>query len=140
MNLGPDAQLTLTLGTLVAVAGFVWRFSSRFAALELKANTVWDYLMRRGEAEGLRVGALTKNSPVSLTDGARERLAPLEADLKAWYRRAGRKLVDRDLSAALEKEFGQRIADWVAVPHGLHQGTCLLAAVLLCREVDSETP
>lgn len=135
--MGPETQFTLTIGTLLALGGIVWRSSAKFSELSTKVDVIWDHLIRRGQAEGIHAGAMARNSPLVLTDDGRAWFAgPLGDDIRKWYQSTGKKFTDRDLYAALEKEFGERIAREVSVPRAVHSGACLAAAVLICHESD----
>ena len=136
--MGPETSLTLSVGTLIAIAGFIWKFSTQIAAISVKIDTLWDFHMKRGQIEGLHMGAMTRNSPLSLTQVARDWFTSLEADVKTWYRKTDKRVSDRDLFVLLEKEFGQRITDEICIPHQITREVCLAGAVLICRECDSE--
>ena len=135
--MNPDLHLTISLGTALTLIGVVWRASAQISEMKLKVDTLWDYVIRRGRAEGLHAGALAQNSPITITPDARRWFEGLAGDLHAWYQKAGRGLADRELYVALEKQFGERITNEVCVPHRVHAGACLAMAALVCREVDS---
>lgn len=133
--MGPETHVTLSVATAIGLAVMIWRSSAQLSELKTRMDVVWDYLMRRGQAEGIHIGAMTRNSPLSLTDDGRGWFTgELGEKLVNWYRVRGKGLSERDLYLGIEKEFGEVIAREVCVPKGVHAGACLAAAVLFCHE------
>jgi hypothetical protein len=122
--MGPETHLYLSAGTALALGGFIWRFSAAQSALQVKVDTLWSFLLRRGEAEGLSAGALQKNSPVTLTPaGAGWFAGGLGADLRGWY--AGLKGQADRAGPGLRDRAGLRPADrrrGLPAPRGLPGG------------------
>jgi hypothetical protein len=132
--MGPETHLYLSAGTALALGGFIWRFSAAQSALQVKVDTLWSFLLRRGEAEGLSAGALQKNSPVTLTPAGADWFAGgLGADLRGWYAGLRAKPTGPALAFEIERAFGRRIVDEVCLPRGVSQGACLAAAALVCQ-------
>lgn len=132
--------------SLVAIAGgigalFIKLFSlvSDFAKLELKVNTLWDFLMNRSLAQGLDHGIITMNSPISATENTEAFLEPLMPEIMEFYKTKGKTLDDRDLFIEIEKLFGDRICREICIPQGTHQGACILAAIAAAKKREKES-
>lgn len=118
----------ISIGSVIYFAGF------KLAGLEVKVNTVWDFLMRRAMSEAIHSGVGGLNSPFELKPAAKEWMQVMASDLRAFYAKLGRKLTDAELALEIERHFGQRILEQVCIPHGIYQGACLLIAVELAKE------
>ena len=120
------------LNTAVTIYVVGWRIAARFAALEVKVATMWEFMLKRAFAETFTKGIATTHSPVQLTEAAQQALAPISEDLKRWYAREGARLPYPDMMLALERRFGTWLMKHVCIPLGLTDGACLVAAALLC--------
>lgn len=109
-----------------------WR--ERFAKLEVKVDTMWDFQLRRAESEAVKLGIGRKNSPFKLDDKAKEWIKPLEQKLKTFFAEKGCKLSDRDLAIEIERNFGEEITSVVCIPKGLSDGACLLIALAVMKD------
>lgn len=130
------ATVTLTIG------GLLYQITTRLARLELKVDTMWDFVMRRALAEGVAKGIGTLNSPFLLVDEAKVWFEPLRDDLHKFYRERGFRLSDKEMFQAIEREFGARLLVDICIPHKLYAGACVLAAIEVAKEgvaIDSKT-
>jgi hypothetical protein len=132
--------LLAAFGTIAGLAGKVFAWGTRFAKVELKIDTIWDFHMRRAQSEAVKLGIATMNSPVKVSDEAKEWMAPLIAPIREFYKGLGRRMTERDLYIEIERRFGEQILREVCIPHGLSQGACLLIAVQAVRDGDPLTP
>lgn len=117
-----------SLFTAVYLAGV------KIAKLELKVDTIWDFLMRRAMADAVNRGHADMNSPVVVREESKQLLAHLAGELKKWYRESWHKLDDSALLLEIEKRYGENIVNTVCIPHQLSQGVCLLIAAAVAKE------
>lgn len=123
------------------IAGlFLWlfRMAAKIGVIELKVETLWAFLFRRGVIEGLQKGWIQENSPMELTDKALEAMAPMTLEIRTWYKQAGVQLSDLDLLLHIEHVFGNKMSNEICKPNLISNGVCLVAAALICgRKLDS---
>lgn len=130
------ALVCSVVGAFAAIGGLLISFIrlvARFARMELKIDTVWDFQMRRAQSEAVNKGVATMNSPVMVSDEAKQWMAPIIGPIREFYVHLGRRMSDRDLYLEIERRFGDQILREVCIPHGLDQGACLLIAVQAAR-------
>jgi hypothetical protein len=124
-------SIAMSLVTLLGVFGVQ---AGRLAKMELKIDTVWDFQIRRAQSEALMQGVATKNSPVTVTDEAKQWMKPLLMPIREFYSKLGRHLSDRELVIEIERQFGDRILNEICIPHGLSAGACLLIALQAAKD------
>lgn len=130
----PNENIIMWLiGGACGVGVFAAHMISRLAKVELKIDTVWEFLVRRAVSEAVVKGVATINSPVRLAENAREWLEPLKSALTQFYARQGHGLTDGQLMMAIEQQFGDRIFREVCIPHGLWAGACLVLAAEIAK-------
>jgi len=124
------------IGSLVAIAASLFSVVSvlyfgtvKFAKLELKVDTMWDFQMRRNQAEAVHRGVATMNSPIVVNDEARQWVEPIVAPMRAFYAKIGRKMTDSELALEIERRYGERILTEICIPRGISAGACLLIAL-----------
>lgn len=125
-------RIGASVGIIAALAGMflkLWSIAAKFAQLELKVNTLWDFLMRRSIETGISNGVITMNSPIKSTESMEELLAPMINDFADFYKYSCCGLSDRDTFIAFEREFGDRILREICIPHKIHQGAAIFAAI-----------
>jgi hypothetical protein len=108
----------------------------QLAEVKVKAETAFDMLIKQAINAVVASGIGTKNSPLKINQEAREWLAPLKAELQAWYQTV-KGMDDRDQLFSLEKTFGTRLLDEVCIPHKLVYGVCLLIAFAVASDNDA---
>lgn len=121
----------------VAIASGVYQFvlfSTKFARLTLQVETMWSFLVRRGQAEAVRSGIATLNSPIVMGEEAKGWMAHMASELRELRIKLGTKINDEQLAFEIEKVFGERILKEVCIPHGLMLGACLQIAVAVAKE------
>lgn len=134
------AQCAGIFALIAGIAAFIIKFCSiisDMAKLELKVDTLWDFLMRRSIAHGLSEGKLYMNSPVSPSASMEDMLEPFVPDLKQFYAKEGYKMTDRDLFIEIERRFGDRMMHDICIPANVYQGTCVLAAVKVVQKKEA---
>ncbi len=135
--------MVIDTGALVAIvslviaigAGFT-RIIYRMGQLELKIDTVWDFLIRRGQVELVNRGWGTKNSPVELTAVTFESILPLISDIVVFYaklKKANPKIKERDMFIAIESQFGEQLVDRICIPMHVQLGACVVAVMAACK-------
>jgi len=114
---------------------------AKFSRMEVRVETMWDFLMRRAVSEAIQKGIATLNSPVEISNDAKLWMKELSNELRRFYQRIGRQLSDRELALEIERRYGDQILKQVCIPNGLFQGVCLLIAVAVAKEepVDLES-
>ena len=109
----------------------------RHKSLEGQVNELWDFIRRRAYAEAIQQGLLERNSPARLTKKGKKAFAAdplLSTDLRKFYQEEGYQMPEPQLFKEIERRFGDRIVVSVCIPLGIHEGSCLLAAIHFCRE------
>ncbi len=97
--------------------------------LELKVDTLWEFMMRRARSEAIKEGVAKRNSPIEVTQEAKNWMRPLIVPIREFYAKLGRHLSEAQLAYEIERQFGDRIVEEVCIPHGLSMGACLLIAI-----------
>ena len=132
-------QVGILVSMAIAIVGWVSTYvqnRERFARLEVKVDTMWDFQLRRAESEAVKLGIGRRNSPLKINEDTKKWFEPLEKKLKSFYQSQGCKLNNRDLAIAIEKNFGDEIASVVCIPKGLTDGSCLLIAIAVAKNKD----
>jgi hypothetical protein len=112
--------------------------SNRLDRLEDRVTAIWDFILRRGSSEVVQKGLGTMNSPLVITDEARSWMKDLAAPLKQFYREVGSKLTPPEFALEVEKKFGDELIQKICIPYGLAQGSCLIIAVQIAQEPDTQ--
>jgi hypothetical protein len=119
-----------SIASVMALLGVIWVAAVKITAMEVKIDTVWGFLMKRAMSEALVQGVATRNSPVKVTNEAKQWMAPLIGPIREFYATLGRRnMSDEELALEIERRFGDRILHEVCIPHGLYMGACLLIAL-----------
>lgn len=122
------------LGATVAAIAKMYSIGSRQAKLEVKVDTMWDFLMKRALSEAVSKNIASMNSPAVVSDEAKGWFAALADALKEFYRTNLVNRPDTDAMLEIEKHFSDRILKEVCIPRGLHAGECLLIALSVARD------
>jgi hypothetical protein len=120
----------------LTVLAFQWRFATRLARMELKVDTVWDFLIKRARVEVVNVGWGQMQSPLVLNSATLTAIMPFVLEVVAFYGEVLRRepaIREADLFIAIERQFGDRIVEQVCIPHGVNLGACLIAVIEACR-------
>ena len=106
--------------------------------LERKVDTLWDFQMRRAQAEAIHRGVARMNSPVVVTAEAKldlaQALGSALGELRSFYTRFGRHLTERELWIEIERHWGEVITRRFCIPRGYSEGVCLVIAAALMRD------
>lgn len=133
---------------MAAICTGIYFIVSRFtlikeelAVLKTKMEIVISHLRRRGTSEGINKDFITMNSPINLTNKARDSFsycADLRKDLIKFYQEEGNILSDNDLFIEIDVKFGERIMHDISKMFGVHYGACLVAAIEIAKEDSDE--
>jgi hypothetical protein len=128
--LSPAEMLSLIISA-VSLLAVSYLGLIKIARIEVKVDTCWRFLLRRGEAEAVLRGYATKNSPVSVSDERALKVFPadLAEAIQGYFNRLARHLTLVELAAEIERNFGDRLVDEVCIPHGITEGACLVLAM-----------
>ena len=130
-------QAGIVLGIVVSagsILGMVYLSAIKIARIELKVNTIWEFLMQRAIGEAVQKGLADLNSPLMLTPGGRSLYSDKWiGDLQKFYRSQKFKN-DYDLALAIERQFGHEMVKDICIPNGLDKGACLVAAVEAAKQ------
>ncbi len=126
--------LSIVLGSL-ALLGVGYTLSVRLAKLELKVDTIWEFLIRRAFSEAIQKGIATLNSPVVVTQAAKAMMDPLAFALRTFYINHGHHLTDTELMMEIERQFGDEILHKICIPNGFLAGACLVIAAQVAKEI-----
>lgn len=137
--------MVIDTGALVAIAGLILGIAVGFVKiiyqvgqLELKVNTVWDFLMRRGQVELVEKGWGTRHSPVQLNVEAFESILPLIDDIVRFYvqlKKRKPQITERDMFIAIESKFGEQLVERICIPMNVQLGACVIAVIESCKIV-----
>lgn len=117
----------------LSLVGLTYIGTWRLGRMELKVDTMWDFLLRRAQSEAVQKGFATMNSPMIIQDHAFDIMAPVAAQLRSFYASFSNPPDDSELALLIEREFGDKILHEVCVPHGLLMGACLPVAIAVAK-------
>ena len=121
--------------SIISLLGVIWISAVKITTLDVKAETIWSFLMKRALSEAIVQGVATHNSPVRVTDEAKRWMSDLIPPIRDFYAKLGRRnITDAELAMEIERRFGDRILNEVCIPHGLYMGACLLIAIQAIKE------
>lgn len=133
MNLTDFSALIGAVTGCASLLTVVYLLAVKITRIELKVDTLWDFQLRRGTAEGVGKGFMTLNSPVAIDTAALSWLSPLRDDLTAFYKKHGYSLSQQDLASEIERQWGERIMRDICIPRGVSHGVCLMIAIAVAR-------
>lgn len=102
--------------------------------IELKVDTMWDYLIRGAKVEGNKNGIFKVRSPAAPTDTGRELYRELLPDLAKFYGEHCLHKKDMDSFLEFERHFGNVLMEKICIPNNFSMGSCLIAAFIYGRE------
>ena len=134
-----DISTLISLVTFVgSIIGFIWLSASRIAKLEVKVDTIWDFIVKRAMTEALSSGVAVKNSPIKVTDEVRRWVADhidnaLYRALRELYK-THKNASDNELALKIQQQFGEQIAEEMCIPNDdLNYDACLFIALELAK-------
>jgi hypothetical protein len=111
----------------------------RVAKIELKCDTMWEFMMRRAGGEAVSKGLATFNSPLKIHPHALEILQGMKDDLLVIYRSFAKPISDCDLMFEIERQLGSRLVKEICIPNCYTLGECLVVAAAVAKESDTVT-
>ena len=131
-----EISAALISATITVLGGLIF-YVAKFAKLEVKVDTMWEFQLRRARIEGEREGVFTVNPHIRLSPRVREALGPMRNQLRQFYREQGQVLAFPDAMLALERTLGSELVDRVCRPLQVSEGSCLMAAIEYAREEEA---
>lgn len=138
-----NASITLDMATaglilgILNILGVVWLGGVKYARIELKTNTMWDFIMAGAKVEARLQGVIQAHSPLRLRRDVAAQFGELGRQIKKWYvENSLKRKSDSELSLLLVTVFGDALVEQVCLPLGLNMAIALMAAIQLCREED----
>jgi len=121
------------LALVVTIVSFIVYVTIKISKIEVKVETLWDFVMRRTKTEALAKGLGDFNSPFKATEQSKDWFSEeLKRDIRDSYNSKWCKLSDRELFFEIEKEFGERICQEVCIPNKL-DGSCIWVAIDIAK-------
>jgi hypothetical protein len=123
-------------GLAVTVIVLFLKLAHRIGGIELKVNTMWDFTIRRGEAELVLAGLGTKHSQVVLNVETLDKIMPFIIEIIVFYGVQMKQKSppnERDLYILIEQQFGDRIVDTICIPNKITVAGCLVAVMAACK-------
>lgn len=93
-----------------------------------KADTIWEFLMRRATVVAIHNEWGTFNSPFVPSEKGRALFTKLAPELRTFYIKLGRRLSENDLMLEIERRWGDRIVKEICIPANMSRGECLILA------------
>lgn len=105
----------------------------KMAKIELKVDTMWDFITKRGVTEGLQKGFFTMNSPISIPENLRDMVTKAVPALRSFYLKTGQGMTDAELAYEIERRYGTQILKKVCVPNGMPPESGLVIAIAVAK-------
>ncbi len=133
----PLAVLALSiLGSIWAVTAAFARLSYRAGQIELKVETLWDFIVRRAKVEAVKMNWGTLSSPIHLNVRGLEVIQPFLDQFLPFYVDLLKRTppaTEQDMYVEFERKFGDFIMEKICIPYGVTEGACLVAIVSACK-------
>jgi hypothetical protein len=95
-------------------------------------KTLSEFLFRRGTAEAVIQGRASMNSPIKITEEARDLYKDLAPDLRKLAQ-ANAAISDAELAMLIERKWGEFIMKYICIPNKMTSMECLFIAVEVAR-------
>lgn len=125
-----------TLAITLLSGSFI--FGARIARLEVRVDTIWEFLMKKAIGEALSKGVATMNSPLVPHEQVYEWFKDLKDDLEKWYKEQGAGKTDNELALLVEQKFGDKILKEISLPHDLTHSAALVVAIAIAKGTTKE--
>jgi hypothetical protein len=128
------ASIAAAVTPTLAVGAVVWYGSARFARLEFKVDTMWDFQIRRGLSELVEKGIGKMNSPLVLDKALTPKVVKALDPIKGGLHEIGVKhKKDSDAMLEIEAKYGDELLRTICVPLGLSHSACLIVALAVAK-------
>lgn len=111
----------------------LWLAAVKITKMEVKVDTLWGMLLKRGVVEGVQKGLMTVNSPVRLVNNSGLMLESMADELREFYATKCKGKNESDAALAIEGQFGSRLALEVCIPNKISLGVCILIALAVAK-------
>lgn len=119
---------------LISILSTIAYISHKLGRLEVKVDTLWDFMVRRATSEAVIKGAGSLNSPFILSEVARSWFAlDLQEKLQNDYIEFWMGKEDKEIFLEIEKKYGERLLKEVCIPNHLFSGACVMAAIEISK-------
>lgn len=132
-SLADVSPIAAIIASVLSVVSMLVYVIKKFSRLELKVDTMWDFLMRRAETELLQKGYGNMNSPITVNAEGMKAIAPIASTLRTYYKKLNREVDDTILAMDIEREFGKILQKEICIPNGFTMGACLILAVYAAK-------
>lgn len=135
VSLGSVLYLSgVKIATLTSEVGKMKGLDTSVARIEVKVDTMWEFMIRRSKVELIRSGLGEMGSDVKLTESGFEAILPYLPTFLDFYRELSNgELAQNEMYMEFGRRFGDLIMAQIAVPLGLTIGQCVIAAVKACE-------
>ena len=130
-----DSGIIGAVGSTISLFGTLYLGVYRVAKMEVKIDTLWEFIMSRGTLEALAKGLATKNSPVKVNPDVEASIGEFATELKVFYKTKARKarLSDAQLAFEIQKKYADKIIEKFCIPYNINEGACLALAVQIAK-------
>lgn len=124
---------------LLNLGGLVYTLGWRIGRLQLKVDTLWDFMIQNARTDARARKVIQEESPVRLNGWVKEQFVRVELDrpLLTFYRLFGMQTcTDSEVVWLFYQKFRDPLIEKICLPLSVNLGSALIAAVQLCREGD----
>lgn len=120
--------------SIISIVGLIYLAGFKVSRIELKVDTMWDYLIRGAKVEGNKNGIFTVRSPAAPTTVGRDLYKDLLPELAKFYGERCLHISDMNSFLEFERKFGNILMEKICIPNNFSMGSCLIAAFIYGRE------
>ena len=138
---GPTVALVGIISIALGLITSILVFGIKLGALQLKVETMWEFLTRRAYAEFINKGLGAMSSPIEITPKGLIMIMPfIEKFLPFWSSLLAKNpsITDGELFLEIERQFGDFLVEQICIPHQLSAGACVIAVIMGCRKKAEE--
>jgi len=131
-------NISSIMGIIVGCISLLYTFTvvtNKISKMEVKVDTLWEFLLRRGRVEAIEKGIGEMHSPLEYTEEIKDWACKLELGkkIKEHCSSLKDKTKDSEMAYEIEKKFGEDIVLNVCIPKKISMGACLVLAVDLVK-------
>ena len=136
MTLVEAASIASLVVSCISILSVFYLASVKIAKMEVKVDTLWDFMMRRARVEAVTKGFATLNSPIVVAPEAIKWADHILPPIKEFYLNelASKNPTENELAMEIERRFGNKIMEEMCIPRGLQMGSCLLIVIQAVTE------
>ena len=129
-------QYVSLASSILAFVSVFYLSVTKIAKIEVKVDTMWDFMMRGDKVLTVRAGLGEVNSPLVFNQKALDYMNPLATELKAFYSSKGYKLNEKDLTLEVGRLFSDTLFHKVCLPNDIALGVAILIAAEVAKGVN----